>query len=493
MAKFRHQFVLLIYTFVVLLFTSNVMAGMDTTATWTFKTGAAVYSSPMYDNGSVYIGSDDNNLYCLNAVSGSMKWKFETGGIIRCKPAIADTVVFFESDDGNLSAVNKNSGTKIWSLNIGNNITRVLPDPSTFTGNYWDYMQSSPCVDSGIVYAGSGDSSFYAVNAQTGKLKWKTKTGGIIRSSPCVYQGIVYVGSWDGYIYAFDKTDGTVIWKYNTQANGYQNVQSSPRVDNGIVYCGSRSGYFYALDAINGTLIWKYSYDPNAPWVESSATIVNGVVYVGSSDMNRVFALDDSTGKVIWKGIVQGDTWSSPFYYHGTLYIGLAHYSTSGNGNALFGGALLAIDASTGKSKWQFNCGSTSFIGGVVSSPSVNGHTIYYGSLDGKVYAVDTAFGQQVTGVKNSGELPKTFQLYNNYPNPFNPTTTIAYQVSVASRVTLKVYDSLGREVRTLVDEVNEPGGYEVKFDASNLSSGVYFNNLMSGLSRETKAMVLLK
>jgi eukaryotic-like serine/threonine-protein kinase len=493
MAQFRHQFVLLTYLFAVLLFTSNVQAGMDTTATWTFQTGGAVYSSPTCDNSSVYIGSDDNNLYCLDAVSGSMQWKYKTGGIIRCKPAIADTVVFFESDDGYLYAVNNISGIKIWSVQIGNNTKRILPDPSTFSGNYWDYMQSSPCVDSGIVYAGSGDSSFYAVHAQTGILKWKTKTGGIIRSSPCVYQGIVYVGSWDGYIYAFNKADGTVIWKYNTQANGYQNVQPSPRISNGIVYCGSRSGYFYALDAINGTLIWKYSYDPNAPWVESSAAVVNGVVYVGSSDMNRVFAFDDSTGKVVWNGIVQGDTWSTPFYYHGTLYIGLAHYSNAGNGSALYGGALLAMDASTGKTKWQYKCGATSFIGGVVSSPLAAGHTIYYGSLDGKVYAVDTAFGQQTTGIKKSGDSPKIFQLHHNYPNPFNPTTTIAYQVSVASRVTLKVYDSLGREVRTLVDEVKEPGGYKVKFDAGSLSSGVYFNNLTSGLFRETKAMVLLK
>ncbi len=463
--------------FVFTAFPYYLSATIDTSATWTFKTGASVYSSPTCDGGSVYIGSDDGNLYKLNAASGAMIWKFQTEGLIRCKPAINDNVVFFESDDGNLYAINKNSGLKIWSSDIGNNIHRLVPDPSTFTGNYWDYMQSSPCVDSGVVYVGSGDSSFYAVNAQTGILKWKTKTGGIIRSSPCADKGMVYVGSWDGYIYAFNKADGSVAWKYYTEGNGYKNVQPSPRVYNGTIYCGSRSGYFCALDAANGTLKWKYN-NPNAPWVESSAAISDGVVYVGSSDMDQVYAFDAVTGKTIWICTVHGDTWSSPFYYHGKLYIGLASYGSSAS--SVNGGALLAIDVSTGKIKWQLVCGTSSFIGGVVSSPTVDDHTIYYGSLDGKVYAVDTAFGQPITGIKNTKDSQKDFHLYNNFPNPFNPSTMIKYQLPAASRVTLKIYNVSGCEVETLVNERKNSGDYEIAFDGGKYSSGIYFCRLVA-------------
>jgi outer membrane protein assembly factor BamB len=146
----------------ILLPLSFAQAMIDTTAAWTMKTGGPVYSSPTCDSGFVYIGSDDGNMYCLDGVSGSVLWKFGTGGLIRCTPAIVDTLVYFESDDGNLYAVNKNSGTKIWSLEIGNHINRILPNPNT---SYWDYMQSSPCVDSGVVYVGSGDGSLYAVHS----------------------------------------------------------------------------------------------------------------------------------------------------------------------------------------------------------------------------------------------------------------------------------------------------------------------------------------
>lgn len=85
------------------------------------------------------------------------------------------------------------------------------------------------------------------------------------------------------------------------------------------------------------------------------------------------------------------------------------------------------------------------------------------------------------------------FILNQNYPNPFNPSTTISWQVPVGSWQTLKVYDLLGREVATLVDEFKPAGSYEVEFDASHLSSGGYFYQLKAGEYVETKKLILLK
>jgi hypothetical protein len=91
------------------------------------------------------------------------------------------------------------------------------------------------------------------------------------------------------------------------------------------------------------------------------------------------------------------------------------------------------------------------------------------------------------------------FQLYQNYPNPFNPTTSIQYAVSSKGFITLKVYDFLGREVATLVNEEKQPGVYEVEFsagsfgDAGNLSSGTYFYKLSAGSFVQTKKMILIK
>ncbi len=85
------------------------------------------------------------------------------------------------------------------------------------------------------------------------------------------------------------------------------------------------------------------------------------------------------------------------------------------------------------------------------------------------------------------------FTLHQNYPNPFNPITVIRYQLSNNSEVTLKVYDVLGNEVATLVNEYKTAGGYEAEFDASNLPSGTYFYRLQAGEYTETKKLILIK
>jgi len=98
-----------------------------------------------------------------------------------------------------------------------------------------------------------------------------------------------------------------------------------------------------------------------------------------------------------------------------------------------------------------------------------------------------------VAEVDESGNNPNTFSLFQNYPNPFNPTTSIEYRVGSSEYVTLKVYDVLGREVATLVNEEKLPGEYEIEFDGSQLSSGIYFYKLTSGNFIETKKMIYLK
>ena len=104
-----------------------------------------------------------------------------------------------------------------------------------------------------------------------------------------------------------------------------------------------------------------------------------------------------------------------------------------------------------------------------------------------------------LTDVEEVGNnIPNEYQLYQNYPNPFNPTTKISFSIPVVevanfATSTLKVFDILGREVATLVNENLMPGNYIVDFDASNLSSGVYFYKLTSGSFTQTKKMLFIK
>jgi hypothetical protein len=96
--------------------------------------------------------------------------------------------------------------------------------------------------------------------------------------------------------------------------------------------------------------------------------------------------------------------------------------------------------------------------------------------------------------------VPSKFILSQNYPNPFNPLTKIKYSIpnvilSEAKNlnVTVKVFDVLGREVATLINEEKQPGVYEVEFNASNISSGIYFYQLKTGTYSETKKLILMK
>jgi len=95
--------------------------------------------------------------------------------------------------------------------------------------------------------------------------------------------------------------------------------------------------------------------------------------------------------------------------------------------------------------------------------------------------------------VENEKTLPANYVLYQNYPNPFNPNTMIRWEIPEAGNVTLKIYDVLGNEIVTLINEVKQAGSYELEFDATALPSGIYFNRLQVGKFIETKKMVLIK
>lgn len=107
--------------------------------------------------------------------------------------------------------------------------------------------------------------------------------------------------------------------------------------------------------------------------------------------------------------------------------------------------------------------------------------------------SVTTFVGTVVTGVQNDANTPQTFQMYQNFPNPFNPATEIRYDVAERSLVTVAVYDVLGRKIATLVNQVQNPGRYRVTFDAATFPSGVYFYRLQSEGQNIVRKMLLLK
>ena len=358
-------------------------------ALWTFTTGGALWGTPTIVEGTIYLGSDDGNLYAVDLASRQLKWKFVTQGMVRCQAAVAGGLAYVASDDGNLYAVDTHDGERAWQRDIGNAMPREMranlgysPDPTGY-----DYLQSSPVLAEGLVYAGSRDGNVYALAAQTGEIAWKHKTGEKVRATPTVDNGIVYVGSWDESFYALDARTGQERWVTPLEGE----VQSRGLVAGSLLYCASRKASVVALDVQTGEIKWEYSYGRNM-WVESSPRLVDGVIYIGSSGSKFVVGIDAQTGKEFTKYVLPIINWSTPAIEGDTLYIGGIDSAIPGLGGLLALQLVRGKFASTNPYRFWFRVrGSlepTGHWSGVASSPIVVDGVVYFGGLDGVFYAV---------------------------------------------------------------------------------------------------------
>jgi outer membrane protein assembly factor BamB len=313
---------------------------------WKFKTGGFVGSSPAIDKGGVFFGSQNQDVYSVDATTGTEKWHFETGKIVFSSPAVADGVVYVGSHDSNLYALNESSGKERW---------RAKTDAE---------VESSPTVHGNLVYVGSDDGKVYAFDRTSGFERWRFETGQPVFSSPTVVGRTLYVGSKDDNVYALDARTGRKLWRFTTG----DEVWSSPAVSAGSVFVGSNDHNVYSLDAATGAERWRFT---TGGTVSSSPAVADGVVYVGSFD-HHVYALDARTGKQKWRFLTQDQVFSSPTVADGAVYIGSHDHN------------LYALDARTGKMRWRFE--TEKLVG---SSPSVFGGVVYVGSDDGFLYAVE--------------------------------------------------------------------------------------------------------
>ncbi len=353
------------------------------TELWRIKTGSDVYSSPAVANGIVYVGSNDNNTYAIDAVTGTEKWRFKTGNFVFSSPAIANGVVYVGSVDKNLYAIDAVTGTEKWQFKTGSAV--------------WSSVYSSPAVVNGIVYVGSNDNNLYAIDTVTGTEKWRFKTGNFVFSSPAIANGVVYVGSDDYNLYAIDAVTGTEKWRFKTGSA----VASSPAIANGVVYVGSDDYNLYAIDAVTGTEKWQFKTGSD---VVSSPAVASGVIYVGSWD-NNLYAIDAVTGTEKWRFATGGDMSSSPAVANGVVYVGSLDNK------------LYAIDVATGKEKWRFVAKS-----GVWSSPAIANGVVYVGSEDSNLYAVGVASTSQVNTLTTT---PSMVQSNSGNSNLTLPITVI--------------------------------------------------------------------
>lgn len=207
---------------------------------WKFPTGSRVVGSPIIQENVVYFGSDDGNVYAVDAESGRQLWKTTTRGPVPCTPAIANGVLYIGSYDGKFYALDAKTGAVKWKFATdgerrfeAKGLHGMQPKTQTIADPF-DIFLSSPAVVDGAVYFGSGDSNVYSLDATTGQLRWKFKTGDVVHASPAVVDGVVFIGSWDSYFYALDAKSGNEKWRFHAGEDplihNQVGFQSSPAV-----------------------------------------------------------------------------------------------------------------------------------------------------------------------------------------------------------------------------------------------------------------------
>ncbi len=249
----------------------------------------------------------------------------------------------------------------------------------------------------------------------------------------------------------------------------------------------------------------------------------SGTFYNNYTGERRDIISKSTNGGLNWQIIRQESSFSGSYrsYYdlqfldNNTGYLcGNPPIKTTNGGNSWFNimentiyYSMHFINSNTGWfGKWDYSAittnGGTSWVNQTISALTLF-HGIYFvNETTGWGVGLNTASYPKVfrttsggfTGIQPiSTEIPKQFSLSQNYPNPFNPMTKLKFQMSKGAFAKLTVFDVLGREVATLVNEQLQPGTYEVDFDGSNLPSGVYYYKLETETFTETKKMVLIK
>lgn len=388
--------------------------------------------------------------------------------------------------------VRKLDGISMWSLAkdfsgkvyAGASGTVKCIYKSSNGGNSWDTVLSGgasnflyiACDSLGGVYAANLSNGL--MKSSNGGLNWTNVpvtvfNNNSVQSVACGRNGYVYVGVINGGV--FRSTDYGATFPVNGITGLTVVTLAVDRFNPNIIYVGASSasppnyGFYRSTDA---GLTFSADLNPYNIW---------GVAERSNGDL---FTITTSTSYNFDKSTNGGLNWTTMSNLTGAMR-GLCmdlseNLYTAGNGG---------VFKSTNGGVTFINFGYTYSSNQVISFQNKI-LVAASGTANGGVYV----YTDTLVGIKQiNSKIPKEFGLSQNYPNPFNPKSNITFQIPKSSEVKLVIFDALGREVAELVNQNLNPGIYEVGWDASCFSSGIYFYVLQAGSYTITKKMVLLK
>ena len=457
-----------------------------------YTNGQILAGMSYHGNNFLYaISTGDNKVYRMD-INGNFIYTMQGQGNILSACSISNDTTFYFATDQNLLYRCDSTNNIIFQISLG--------APATCT----------PTIDSlsNRIYLGGrsgiGNGFFRAYNRQTGGSPvWYFSPNSLIIGSAVISSNRkLVVASAEGIIYGFNLNLTNPV-PPNWQLSLSDSILVSPAIDSaGYFYFGSRNGKIYKIELTgtsNAGIIWQISLSSA---ITSSPTIdANGNIYVGTED-GKFYSLNKSGG-IRWY-------FQTPAQIKSTATITTSQKIYFGND----AGEIYGLD--TNKIVRFYYIDSSK----ISCAMLYQNRTLYFGNEAGRIFAlydsidgsrgpVKPVWGTFQNNVRRTGNqhddgpsigiqkitniIPVRFELFQNYPNPFNPVTNIRYNVASLKFIKLIVYDILGKEIATLVNEKLQPGTYEVTWDGSQYPSGAYFYKLTAGDFKETKRMLLIK
>lgn len=415
---------------------------MQTSPAWTYGESSGVNIIMGFNNDKIYVRDFRQNgydtIFALNASNGNVIWKsrftVERGIIWTAVFTSEGDLIVPGSDTKRIMRINHINGDTVWTNN------RIIPNTGA----------EGMCINGNTLYTWQGGittpKTLLAIDVNTGVIKY---------SSP------------------------------ELPGDGDQEIPFTVS-KSGVIYCIRDGGLMYAVKDNGSSLSVKWSREIPQP-VGTYTQIAVGKdssVYVPFG--RKIFRLDHNNGAAIDSSIeIAASGTINPRFAignFGNVYVGNGA-SDPGEGKFFIFSRDLSSITFQQAYLYNYYCG-----------PAFGGHLLAPEFLyTGAGTEIKSRFAIIDDISENISGLPDNLTLNQNYPNPFNPVTVIKFELKQSSNVILKVYNELGSEVATLLDEKRNAGEHSVNFDGSNLSSGVYFYKLYTDKQFVTKKMILAK
>ncbi|MBN1302656.1 MAG: PQQ-binding-like beta-propeller repeat protein [Melioribacteraceae bacterium] len=473
--------------------------------------GGYTWSTPLIMENKVFWAGQDFGFAAFDAETGDTLWidtlNFYNGTYD--SPAGYDGKVFVTRNDymnhsaRSLLALDANTGEVIWQKNNFSVLNRSAKPIVAGVG------------DSGTRLYAATDDTLYCLTADSGTVVWKK--AGKYSNLLADYNSVRLIAARS------DQASIELLYLHNGELISQINLPDSDVSVASMAYTnymwkeylvvapGTRDHpIFYCIDIADQNVVWEsdqigYVGNKSMPVIYGDKVFA-GVEKIEPNVPQEIVAFSLTTGAIIWRNHARGSgATNTPYvialddkiYYHSSV-----NYMNTIASSEMLVGIINAVASPGFKYPWPQVWGSPLIYKNKLYVAKDGEGLFCYNAgsivgewtmLGGNIHATNSYFAQLTDVSENEKLYPVGYELLNNYPNPFNPATVIAYKIPEAVSVSLKVYDVLGNEIAVLVDEYKQAGYYETEFNAQDLSSGVYFCRIEAGVYSQMIKMLLLK